>query len=385
MKKRTKLLFVCLLPLLFSCRTSVSTVQDILKLHPENPNYFLYKGNPTILLTSGEHYGAVMNTGYNYEKYLSTLKKEGFNYTRIFIGPYSEAGGNNFGITNNTMSPEFEKWLTPWEKEPISNKYDLSNWNNAFFNRLKSFISRASVNEIVVEVTLFTSYYTGHQWSTSPFNPKNNIQGFDSISFKQVNTINNGALMDIQEKYVRKVVRELNNFGNLFFEIQNEPWSDNPHFQETIVETDGGALYNNLDYSFTVGSEDGTYAIDKKTPGWGGAIFRQQLKIIMNFIAEFDFIKMKPDNSVLKVFKGNLADYQVLAEVGRQYAIYLENGNSLELTLQIPDGKYTAEWINTKTGNIEGSEILSATNGLTTIVCPDFQEDIGLKIKRENN
>ena len=29
--------------------------------HPENPRYFLFEGKPTFLITSGEHYGAVLN------------------------------------------------------------------------------------------------------------------------------------------------------------------------------------------------------------------------------------------------------------------------------------------------------------------------------------
>ena len=183
--------------LLFSCQSPKQTPNRPISLHPENPNYFLFQGKPTILLTSGERYGAVMNSAFDFEMYLNTLKSEGFNYTRIFIGPYSETGGNNFGITNNTMSPEPNNWLTPWVKDSKSMKYDLSKWNTDLFKRLKMFIAKASENGIVVEVTLFTSYYTNHQWSTSPFNPKNNIQQFDPISFKQVNTVNNGQLMDI--------------------------------------------------------------------------------------------------------------------------------------------------------------------------------------------
>ena len=33
-------------------------------LHPDNPHYFLWRGKPTVLITSGEHYGAVMDFGY---------------------------------------------------------------------------------------------------------------------------------------------------------------------------------------------------------------------------------------------------------------------------------------------------------------------------------
>ena len=31
-----------------------------LRLHPENPHYFVFNGRPTVLITSGEHYGAVL-------------------------------------------------------------------------------------------------------------------------------------------------------------------------------------------------------------------------------------------------------------------------------------------------------------------------------------
>ncbi len=30
-------------------------------LHPDNPHYFIWRGEPTILITSGEHYGALLN------------------------------------------------------------------------------------------------------------------------------------------------------------------------------------------------------------------------------------------------------------------------------------------------------------------------------------
>ena len=45
-----------------------------LSLHPDNPHYFLFRGKPTILLTSGEHYGAVLNADFDYLPYLDELK-----------------------------------------------------------------------------------------------------------------------------------------------------------------------------------------------------------------------------------------------------------------------------------------------------------------------
>ena len=37
-------------------------------VHPVNPHYFYYKNEPAVLITSGEHYGAVLNLDFNYKK-----------------------------------------------------------------------------------------------------------------------------------------------------------------------------------------------------------------------------------------------------------------------------------------------------------------------------
>jgi len=38
-----------------------SLAAEAIKLHPDNPHYFLFRGQSTVLITSGEHYGAVLN------------------------------------------------------------------------------------------------------------------------------------------------------------------------------------------------------------------------------------------------------------------------------------------------------------------------------------
>lgn len=42
-------------------------------LHPDNPHYFEWRGRPTILSASGEHYGAVLNLDFDYGRYLDEL------------------------------------------------------------------------------------------------------------------------------------------------------------------------------------------------------------------------------------------------------------------------------------------------------------------------
>ncbi len=76
-----------------------------LALHPDNPRYFLFRGKPTVLVTSGEHYGAVLNLDFDYVRYLDALATDGLNHTRLFSGTYREVPAS-FGITDNTLAPK---------------------------------------------------------------------------------------------------------------------------------------------------------------------------------------------------------------------------------------------------------------------------------------
>jgi hypothetical protein len=48
-----------------------------IRLHPQNPRYFLLRGKAVALISSGEHYGAVLNADFDYRRYLSTLEADG--------------------------------------------------------------------------------------------------------------------------------------------------------------------------------------------------------------------------------------------------------------------------------------------------------------------
>jgi hypothetical protein len=72
------------------------------------------------------------------------------------------------------------------------------------------------------------------QWDLSPFHPNNNVNGTGAIDWKKLHTVENGNILEHQERYVRKLVREANGFDNVFFEIQNEPWSDRTVLADTV-------------------------------------------------------------------------------------------------------------------------------------------------------
>ncbi len=170
--------------LLFLIFHGVSMGQPLI-LHPDNPHYFLFRGKSLAIVSSGEHYGAVLNPDFDYLKYLNTLQKEGMIYTRIFSGTYFEREGS-FGIEKNTLAPAPGKALVPWKRSSVpgafcgGNKFDLDQWDNNYFSRLKSFVSEASKRGIIVEISLFSSIY-GY-WDTQVWNRKNNINIKEDIS-----------------------------------------------------------------------------------------------------------------------------------------------------------------------------------------------------------
>ena len=233
--KNTSFVFVMAI-LMAACNVSETPTKVELpevgpiQLHPENPHYFLYKGKPLALITSAEHYGAVLNLDFDYRTYLKSLSEDGMNYTRIFTGSYFEIAGESFGIQNNTLAPKTGSIITPWGivVDGLSGnwKYDLTAWNEAYFDRLKDFMAAAEEYGIIVEVTLFSSIYRDEHWDICPQNPANNINLTSDVTRFDAQTLNNGELLSHQKSFVRKMVNELNEWDNFFFEIQNEPWSD---------------------------------------------------------------------------------------------------------------------------------------------------------------
>ena len=73
-----------LLSFLALCAVAVAKAGPI-RLHPKNPHYFEFQAKPTVLITSTEHYGAVLNPDFDFITYLDTLKAAGLNLTRTVV------------------------------------------------------------------------------------------------------------------------------------------------------------------------------------------------------------------------------------------------------------------------------------------------------------
>lgn len=204
-----------------------------LALSPLTPKYFQFRANPTLLITSAEHYGLLLNRAIDIDRYLETLAADGLNLTRIFSGAYVEPA-HAFNIANNTLAPAPGNFLAPWKRSDLpgyaggGNKFDLSQWNPLYFERLHHILQKASELGIVVELTLFCPMYDEAQWVLSPMNAVNNMQKSGDVSRNEVYRLDKDSLLlKVQERLVAKLVAELNGYDNLYFEICNEPYFGN--------------------------------------------------------------------------------------------------------------------------------------------------------------
>lgn len=238
-----------LLMFLLSGAASVaSAAEGRLRLAPSNPKVFEFRGKATLLVTSAEHYGSVLNLDFDYAVYLDELKAHGLNYTRIFSGAYVELPGA-FGIEHNTLAPAVGRFLAPWARSDRpgyangGNKFDLNKWDPAYFDRLNDFVQKASDRGIVVEMTLFSALYGEKGWTASPLYVNNNVNGVGKLTnYKKVHSLDNGDILPHQERLVAKLVSSLSKFDNVLFELQNEPWADMPEHSGNATRSNEASL-----------------------------------------------------------------------------------------------------------------------------------------------
>lgn len=195
-------------------------------IHPDNPKLFEFRGKPLVLVTATEHYGAVMNRPFDYRRYLRDAAEKGITLSRLFLLYRELQTPNN---PYSTCKPESPDYIAPFERvgparafdlQPV---YDLDRPNPEFYQRLHDFVRLASECGLIVEVVLFSNTYSEDRWCLNPLNAHNNVNDLAKIPWYEYTTRRHPGLYARQVEFVRRVVRELNTYDNIIWEICNEP------------------------------------------------------------------------------------------------------------------------------------------------------------------
>jgi hypothetical protein len=178
----------------------------------------------------------------DYRAYLDFLGEHGHNFIRLWRWEQfrSLAAGGDFHLC---MRPQPWARTGPGEATDGEPKFDLTRFDDAFFERLRDHVVAAGDRGIYVAVMFFDGWaihlspapfhVEGH-----PFHSANNVNGIAVASILDYQVLPLGSgVQDIQEAYIRHVVDSLHDLPNLLWEVANESsggGSVDPEFAEAL-------------------------------------------------------------------------------------------------------------------------------------------------------
>ncbi len=217
-------------------------VNGPLRVSPENPRYFADASGDIVYLTGSHTWSNLQDNGngypppeFNYTAYLDFLKANNHNFFRLWSWEQSR-------WTVETTDDNYWFYPMPFQRTGPGTaidgqlRFDLTRFNQAYFDRMRARIIAARDRGIYVSIMLFDGWSIesskgglaeNNPWKGHPFNKNNNINGINGDpngdnSGLEVHTLAIPAVTNLQKAYVRKVIDTVNDLDNVLYEISNE-------------------------------------------------------------------------------------------------------------------------------------------------------------------
>jgi len=181
-------------------------------IHPQHRRYFTLDGKPTVLLGGSD-------------------EDNPFQWPEDVLIPQLDAlvacGGN---FIRNTMSDRDPGNVPPFLGE--AGRFQLSAWNDAYWQRLSFFLAETAKRGICVQITLWDQHdCTGESWTRHYWNPNNNNIGLaesglhEPGAFYRAVRDRNALVLPYQMKFVRRVMEHCLAHDHVCYNICNEGWA----------------------------------------------------------------------------------------------------------------------------------------------------------------
>lgn len=215
-----------------------------------NPRYFTDGSGKAVYLTGSHTWNNFQEKSdapvseFDYTGYLRLFQKEKHNFVRLWVWEQAAWDWTTDKVQFHPLPYERTGPGMALDGRP---KFDLMQFNQAYFARLRSRVQAAGDRGIYVSVMLFQGWsigkkpeYSGNPWRGHPFNRENNMNGVDGDldtngEGKEIQTLASPAILALQERYVRKVVDTLNDCDNVLWEISNEGDPDSKEWQYHMI------------------------------------------------------------------------------------------------------------------------------------------------------
>jgi hypothetical protein len=209
-----------------------------LQVLQSNRRYFTAGRGKAVLLAGSHTWSSLQNLGtaaarvpFDYHTYLDFLQIQNHNFFRLWVCALPHG-------TESVCDP------FPWPRTGPGNatdgklKFDLSRFNPAYFDLLRSRVGEAQERGIYVAVMLFDGYgvlLDRHPHDGYPLDQGNNINGISAPGTTSQD-LSRPEVTAIQEAYVKEVVDTVGTFDNVLYEIANEAGERSTRWQYHMIE-----------------------------------------------------------------------------------------------------------------------------------------------------
>jgi hypothetical protein len=240
-----------------------------------NPRYFADAKGQVVYLTGSHTWTNFQDRSaehpipFDYNAYLDLLEKYHHNFIRLWTHESAAWMPTSMKRIRHEPLP----YARPGPGIALDGlpKFDVSTFNQPYFDRLRDRVTAARDRGIYVAVMLFQGWSIekkGHEkrnrlqraiakaygilgvdppawdvnnpWNGHPFNGANNVNGFNGDLNRdgeglEVHTLASSEITALQERYVRKVIDTVNDLPNVLYEISNESRGESTDWQYHMI------------------------------------------------------------------------------------------------------------------------------------------------------
>jgi len=240
-------LFIIIISLLsiLSLSAIAAPAKGPLKALASNPRYFTDGSGKAIFLCGSTTWANMKDRAltepippFDYNGYLDFLSQHNHNFFRLFAWDLPHSWNNNVDMKQRYIAP------FPWPRtgpgiatdgKPC---FDLSKFEQEYFDRMRTRVAAAGSRGIYVAVTLFGGFELQLAKSDSsdgfPYGKGNNINGI-ACGGDESQALTDTAVTRVQDAYVRKVVETLDDLDNVLYEISNESGPRSTEWQYHMI------------------------------------------------------------------------------------------------------------------------------------------------------
>ncbi len=231
-----------------------------LRPHPDNPRWFTDGSGKAIYLAGSHIWHSFQDHGhrresgedpppvFDYDRFLSVLEANGHNFTRLWRWELPRWTDDTPKKTVEYTRPHPWQRTGPGKAKDGKPKFDLTRFDDEYFERLRSRAKKAGDRGVYVALMLFELWGVQHvpdAWAYHPFAGPNNVNGVEADENGdghgiEVHTLRDTAVgkrvREIHEAYVRKVIDTVHDLDNVLYEIGNEGGTYSTEWQYHLIE-----------------------------------------------------------------------------------------------------------------------------------------------------